>query len=114
MKKVPIRVVSIIFPDSTILTTALPVGVATTWDSLAGKPLTFPPAAHTHDYTTLTNLPGSIQLQAAVLQVVLFEVLTQTQINALSPAKGKVVINSTSNCLQWYDGAKWRIFAMTN
>lgn len=112
--KVPIKVVSIIFPDGSSMNTALQVGVATTWDSLAGKPLTFSPAVHSHSYNDLTDKPEEVQLSEAVLQVVLFEVLTQVQINALTPVKGKVIINSTTNCMQWYDGTKWRIFAMTN
>jgi hypothetical protein len=79
------------------------------WAEITGKPALF-----SGSYADLTNKPAEIELSTAVLQIVLFEVLTQTQINALSPVRGKVIINSTSNCLQWYDGTKWRIFAMTN
>lgn len=30
---------------------------AITWATLQGKPTTFPPAAHTHSYTSLTDIP---------------------------------------------------------
>jgi hypothetical protein len=68
------------------------------------------------DYVTeVINKPAEVELSTAILQVpVLFEVLTQIQINALTPVKGKVVINSTDNVMQWYNGVKWIVFATTN
>lgn len=30
---------------------------AITWATLSGKPVTFPPAAHTHSYASLTDIP---------------------------------------------------------
>ena len=108
----------ITFPDGTSMNTAL-TGGTTYWSDVLSKPLLFPPIAHTHDYDIdLTNKPGTIQLQEAISQMpgIDFPVLTQAEINALvlPIKKGKIVINSTANAMQWYDGLTWKIFPTTN
>jgi hypothetical protein len=103
-----------------------PTVFPTTWALVAGKPLTFnpdlsvtnplyKPIGWKPDYNTdILNVPEEVELSVAILQIpVLFEILTQTQINALALTRGKVVINSTDNVMQWCDGTKWNVF-LTN
>jgi len=73
-------------------------------------------ASHNHSYNTLLDVPETVQLDVAIstLPGVTFPVLTQTQINALTPVKGKVVINSTTNTMQWFDGTIWKTFITAN
>lgn len=39
--------------------------------------------------------------------------LTTTQRNALTPAKGNIIFNTTSNRLEYYDGATWLLYENT-
>ena len=86
------------------------IGYVPSWAEITGKPIFF-----SGSYLDLTDKPGEIELSEAILQIpVLFQVFTQVQINTLTPIKGQVVINSTDNALQWYDGTQWHTFATTN
>lgn len=99
-----------------------PVVFPSTWTLVAGKPLVFNPdlsvtnplyrpVSWKPDYNTdIVNKPQEVELGTAVIEIPLFKVMTQAEINALVPQKGRVVINSTDNVLQWYDGTKWNIF----
>lgn len=69
---------------------------------------------HTHDYVDITNKPDEIELSKAILQVMLFDIKTQPEIATLKPVRGVVIINSTDNVLQWYDGTKWCVFITAN
>lgn len=114
---VPIKVVSIIYPDGTVQTTALPVGTAVTWTNLAGKPIAFPPVAHTHDYNTdVTGKPGTIELQEAIsaLPGVVLTRLTTVQINALTPVEGTEVYDLTLHVKKYWNGTIWKIVSTTN
>jgi len=111
------------FPSTWATVSGKPTLFDGTWASLTGKPTTFAPTAHNHDLlyrpitwkpdynTDILNIPDTTELSAAILQVpVLFQILTQVQINALTPVRGQVVINSTDNIMQWYNGTEWVIF----
>ena len=101
-----------------------PIGYVPSWAEITGKPslfsgsyldLTNKPSLFSGSYLDLTDKPGEIELSEAIVQIkVLFQVLTQAQINILTPIKGQIVINSTDNALQWYDGTQWHTFATTN
>ena len=87
---------------------------AFSWGNHAGlyKPITWKP-----DYETeVLNKPEEVELAVALPQLngIAFPVKTQTEINALTPVKGLVLINSTDNVMQWYDGAIWKKFPTTN
>lgn len=113
--KVPIKVVSIIFADGTELKTALPVGVATTWDSLAGKPLTFPPAVHSHSYNDLTDKPDEVQLQIALAELGIYLGKTTTELNAIVPIGGfGIALDKNLGVYKVYSENKWKIVATTN
>ena len=43
--------------DGLVWQEILPPGSSLTWDEITGKPSTFPPETHSHDYTTITNPP---------------------------------------------------------
>ena len=64
----------------------------------------------------MLNKPGEIELATALPQLngIAFPVKTQTEINALTPVRGLVIINATDNVMQWYNGTKWVVFATTN
>ena len=84
------------------------------WGNHAGlyRPITWKP-----DYETeVLNKPGEIELATALPQLngIAFPVKTQTEINALTPVRGLVIINATDNVMQWYNGTKWVVFATTN
>ena len=113
----PIKVVSITFPDGSILSSAIPVGTTVTWSTLAGKPATYPPTAHTHDYNTeITNKPEVISLDTAISQLsgIKLPVLNTTQINALTPVAGTLVYDNTLNVLKVYSGSVWKIIITSN
>jgi len=116
-------------------------GSVADWNTMINKPLTFPPSVHDHDllykaltyvpiwteitdkpttypsdWTTTANKPGEIELGIAISQLsaIKFPVLTQAQIDTLVPELGFVLINSTANAMQWYNGTKWQTFPTTN
>jgi hypothetical protein len=57
----------------------------TTWDSLSGKPATFPPAAHTHSYNDLTDKPT---IPSSAGRLILVGNVTVTETTLLSLALG--------------------------
>lgn len=76
------------------------------------------PTLFSGSYLDLKDKPAELELDVAISQLkgIDFPVLTQTEINALPVPvkKGKVVINSTANVMQWFDGTTWKIFPTTN
>lgn len=99
-----------------------PVVFPSTWTLVAGKPLVFnpdltvtnplyKPISYVPDYSEITNKPAEVELATAIIQVpVLIKVLTQTQINALTPQVGEQVFNLTDTTLQLWIGTKWVTF----
>lgn len=87
------------------------------WNDVTGKPV-FSIVATSGSYLDLKDKPAELELDVAISQLkgIDFPVLTQTEINALPVPvkKGKVVINSTANVMQWFDGTTWKIFPTTN
>jgi len=112
--KTPIKVVSIIYPDGTIQTTAS--GTAVTWSTLAGKPVAFPPESHTHDYADLTNKPEEVELQEALssLPVIVIPKKTTAEIAAMTPTAGSFVYDVTLNVLKIYSGSVWKTLITAN
>jgi len=45
---------------------ALPAPAAMTWDSITGKPATFAPATHTHDYAPTTRKVAGLELSGDI------------------------------------------------
>ena len=84
-----------------------------TWETLPGKPSTFPPSAHTHPYTDVIGTP-QIDLQAAIGQMKYIELpqATTTEINALVIPAGKIVEiwDKTLKCKKVWDGAMWKVY----
>ena len=111
--------VRVTFPDGSFLESAVGSGTTVTWSTLAGKPSTFPPDAHTHSYNDITEKPGSIELVDALKSLpggVPILILTQAQINALVIPVGesRIVVNSSIGALQYWTGTVWKIFPTTN
>ena len=108
--------------------TGKPAVYPSTWAIVSGKPTVFypdlsvtnplyRPITWKPDYETeVLNKPGEIELATALPQLngIAFPVKTQTEINALTPVRGLVIINATDNVMQWYNGTKWVVFATTN
>jgi hypothetical protein len=85
-----------------------------TWTSLTGKPLTFIPTSHTHDYNTdIINKPPTESLSVALagLPGMKLPRLTQAQIDALTPTTTDaiLVVNTTVDALQYWTGTQWVI-----
>lgn len=81
-----------------------------TWESITGKPLTFPPAAHQHSYNDLTDKPQTVDLQAAIqsMNVILIPKLTTAQITTISPAAGSLVFDTSLGVLKIGTGTVWK------
>lgn len=92
-----------------------PIGYVPTWAEILSKP-TFATVATTGSYTDLVNVPEMTELETALpsLPGVRLPVLTQTQINALTPVKGLLLFNDTDGVLQIYTGSTWKVLAATN
>ena len=119
----------------------MPTGGTADWNTLLNKPLTFAPSVHNHDllykaityvpswteitgkpnlfsgkYTDLTDLPGSIELQAALssLPGILPVRMTTAQINALTPVEGLEVYDLTLHVKKYWNGTIWKVIACVN
>lgn len=124
--KVPIKVISIQYPDGTIQTTAGGTGIVD-WASVTNKPTTFPPSVHNHDalykpisyvppWAEITNKPAEIDLQAAILtlQGLAIPRLTTVQINALTPSEGILVWDTTLKVMKVGSGTAWKVLITAN
>ena len=92
-----------------------PLSYVPTWSEITSKP-TFATVAITGSYNDLNNKPATEELADAMASLPGFKipVLTQTQINALTPVKGLLLYNSTDNVLQIYTGSVWKIIISAN
>lgn len=59
----------------------------TTWDALQGKPTTFPPSAHTHTLSQITDLPNAATATAAVSTVMIRSSEGKAEVEAPTTAK---------------------------
>ena len=111
--KVPIRVVTIIFPDGSSISSAIGLGTTVTWETLAGKPVTYP-----SDWETMIHKPGVIELKEALEQLGYLPIPTQTtaEINATVVPVGEagIVKDSTLDCYKIWSNGAWRILPTTN
>lgn len=84
-------------------------GAAVTWETLTGKPLTFPSSAHTHTIGEVTGIPEVDLLSAiASLQVLIIPKLTTDQIASLTPTAGSLVYDTSLNVLKIGSGVTWK------
>lgn len=85
-----------------------------TWESITGKPLTFPPAAHSHSYADITNKPNTVQLQAALNEMGIYFDKTTAEINAIIPASGfGIAYDKTLKIYKVYKNGAW-VVLITN
>jgi len=84
---------------------------AVTWESITGKPITFPPDLHLHDYDEIENKPSTVELQAAIasMNVILIPKLTTAQIAALTPSAGSLVFDTSLGVLKLGSGTQWKV-----
>ena len=103
------------FGDGSIQLTAPAAGQTVTWETLTGKPSTFAPAAHTHDYKDISGIPETDLLSAiASLQVLIIPKLTTEQITALTPTAGSLVYDISLNVLKIGNGTVWKLIITAN
>jgi hypothetical protein len=77
------------------------------WESITGKPLTFPPAAHTHSYAEITAVP-TVDLQAALNDMGIYFGKTTAEINAIVPKSGfGIAYDITLNVYKVYKNGIW-------
>ncbi len=110
---VPIKVVSIVFPDGSVLNSA-ELSQTVTWSSVQDKPELFPPTAHRHSYNDLDDLPGEVELKDALNTLDYLPVpgKTTAEINSLVPTGGAIVYDKTLNVYKVWKGY-WSIIATT-
>ncbi|HRS20956.1 MAG TPA: hypothetical protein P5510_04280, partial [Clostridia bacterium] len=78
-----------------------------TWESITGKPLTFPPSAHTHSYAEITSVP-TVDLQAALNDMGIYFGKTTAEINAIIPKNGfGIAYDITLNVYKVYKNGIW-------
>lgn len=92
-----------------------PLSYVPTWSEILSKP-TFATVATTGSFTDLVNVPEMMELEVALpsLPGIKLPVLTQTQINALTPVKGLLLFNDTDGVLQIYNGTLWKTIITNN
>ena len=85
------------------------------WSDVTSKP-SFATVATTGSYNDLNNRPQTTDLADAISSLPGFKlpVLTQGEINAITPAKGLILYNSTDDVLQIYTGTAWKIIVSAN
>lgn len=105
--------IEITFPDGSKLSSAVGL-TSVTWTTLAGKPLTFPPATHTHAYNDITGKPDEVQLIVALSELGIYLGKTTTEINAIVPLNGfGIAFDKTLSVYKVYQNG-WRILPTTN
>lgn len=92
-----------------------PLSYVPTWSEITSKP-TFSTVAISGSYNDLINKPAPQELADALaaLSGLKIPVLTQIQINSLTPVKGLILYNSTEDVLQIYTGTVWKIIISAN
>lgn len=105
--------IKITFPDGSSISSAIGLGTTATWETLAGKPATYP-----SDWVTMINKPGVIELKAALEQLGYLPIPTQTtaEINAMVVPVGEagIVKDSILDCYKIWSNGAWRILPTTN
>lgn len=86
-----------------------PLEYVPTWGEVTGKPV-FSAVATTGSFNDLADVPEFIQIEEALplLNGIKLPVLTQTEIEALTPVKGLLLFNDTEGVLQIYNGVEWK------
>jgi hypothetical protein len=67
--------------------------------------------ATTGSFNDLADVPEFIEIEEALplLDGIKLPVLTQAEINALTPVKGLLLFNDTEGVLQIYNGVTWKV-----
>jgi hypothetical protein len=103
------------FGDNTIQTTAATGTGLISWDVITGKPVSFPPIIHTHDYSEIINTPETTALKDAILELqgIAIPKFTTGQIDSLFisvvPVEGLMVYDKTLHVMKFYNGTEWKI-----
>ena len=85
-----------------------------TWESIIGKPSTFPPTAHTHPYADITDKPNTVDLQAALNGMGIYFDKTTAEINAIIPTGGfGLAYDKTLKVYKVYKDGLW-VVLITN
>ena len=87
-----------------------PIDYVPSWNDVLGKPA-FSAVATSGSFNDLTDVPEFIEIEEALplLDGIKLPVLTQAEIDALTPVKGLLLWNDTDNVLQVYNGSTWKI-----
>jgi hypothetical protein len=86
-----------------------PLGWMPTWANVLDKPV-FSAVATSGSFNDLKDVPEFIEIEEALplLDGIKLPVLTQAEINALTPVKGLLLFNDTEGVLQIYNGSTWK------
>ena len=92
---------------------------STTWDGILYKPLTFPPIAHIHDYTTeITNKPGAIEFKKYIsgLKYLPIPRSTTAEIDSIvvPDDESGIVFDKTLGVYKVWEGVMWKILITAN
>lgn len=87
-----------------------PIDYVPMWNEVLGKPV-FSAVATTGSFNDLADVPEFIEIEEALplLDGIKLPVLTQAEINALTPVKGLLLFNDTEGVLQIYNGVTWKV-----
>ena len=116
----PIKVVSIIYSDGTIQTTAYTGtgGTTVNWTNILNKPSVFAPSAHGHKWSEITEKPDTIGLQEAIESLGYLPIpsRTTTEINAiiLPVDKSGIVHDITLDAYKIWEKTIWKILITGN
>lgn len=86
-----------------------PIDYVPAWNDVLDKPL-FSAVATSGSFNDLKDVPEFIEIEEALplLDGIRLPVLTQAEINALTPVKGLLLFNDTEGVLQIYNGSTWK------
>lgn len=86
-----------------------PIDYVPAWNDVLDKPL-FSAVATSGSFNDLKDVPEFIEIEEALplLDGIKLPVLTQAEINALTPVKGLLLFNDTEGVLQIYNGSTWK------
>ena len=87
-----------------------PLDYVPLWNEVLDKPV-FSAVATTGSFNDLADVPEFIQIEEALplLDGIKLPVLTQTEIDALTPVKGLLLFNDTEGVLQIYGNSGWKV-----
>lgn len=97
---------------------SIPTSGVIDWNTILNKPLTFPPALHTHTYAEITGKPQEISLSEAIAKLGYLPIPgnSTSGIKNIFLPKGKygIIKDTTINAYRFWNGTSWDKIVITS